>query len=397
MTADAPLRQAALRSENLRIHNLGLVLRHVAASPSVLSRAEVAAGTGLTKATVSSLVDDLIGGGLLIETEPSSRGGAGRPGVGLRLATDGPAGLGIEIGSYALTACLVDLAGTVRHAGHHAGGPLGRPVAEVLDDVAALIREALEAARADGVTVAGVAVAVAGLVADGVVRSAASLQWSHVDVRAELAARLPRLPELVLDNAVSLAALGELHACGEPDFLYIGGDAEVGAGIVLRGELYRGARGYAGELGHVTIRPDGAYCRCGARGCLDAHAGPAQILTGAGLGPDGSLTRLVALAKAGAHPALMALEEAGSALGVAAANAINLLDVDTVVLGGAFATLAPWLVGPVSREITDRVAATAWAPVTVRAATLGASATVLGAAGSVIHAIRDSPATWLAA
>jgi predicted NBD/HSP70 family sugar kinase len=92
----------------------------------------------------------------------------------------------------------------------------------------------------------------------------------------------------------------------------------------------------------------------------------------------------------------MALEEAGSALGVAAADVVNLLDVDTVVLGGVYATLAPWLVEAISREISDRVLTSQWTPVTVRASVLGESASLVGAAGSVVRAIRDSPAAWLA-
>jgi predicted NBD/HSP70 family sugar kinase len=409
-------RDTPVRQRSLRTHNLGLVLRHVATSGRPVSRADVAAATGLTKATVSTLVDELLAGSLLAEVDPTPRTGAGRPAVGLRLASQGPAGLGLEVNVDYLAACVVDLTGRERHREVQHADQRGREPEAVLDDVAELARTATRAANAEDLVVAGTALAAAGLVADGVVRLAPNLGWRDVDVRAALLAR--NVPESVtVDNEANLAALGELHARADIDpaaarasFLYISGEIGVGAGVVLGGELFRGARGFGGELGHVTIRPDGAHCRCGARGCLEAYANQEALLRNAGLavnsghptlfddGPvalDGGVARLAALARAGAHPALMALEQAGSALGVASADVVNLFDVGMIVLGGVYAPLAPWLVEPIRREIGDRVMAAAWAPVTVEASLLGASATVVGAAGSVVRSIRDAPATWL--
>lgn len=403
---DAPVRQRSLRT-----HNLGLVLRQVAASRQPVSRADVAAATGLTKATVSTLVDELLAGHLLEEVDPAPRAGAGRPAVGLRLASQGPAGLGLEVNVDYLAACVVDLTGSVRHRELRSAELRGRPPAEVLDELTRLGASAAATATGAGLRIAGAAVAVPGLVAEGVVRFAPNLDWHEVDVRSALLERFTgaglevTAETLAVENEANLAALGELGAWAESDpsarrasFLYISGEIGVGAGIVLDGQLFRGARGFGGELGHVTIRPDGPHCRCGARGCLEAYANQEALLRGAGLesvAPADAVPRLVALAGAGAHPARLVLEEAGSAIGVAAAAVVNLLDVQTVVLGGIYAPLAPWLAGPVSREISERVLTAQWAPVTVRESMLGASATVVGAAGSVVRGIRDSPASWL--
>ncbi|MFD0748135.1 hypothetical protein ACFQ1L_44970 [Phytohabitans flavus] len=103
---DGPVRQASLRE-----HNLGLVLRQAANAMRPPSRADIAAATSLTRATVSALVDDLIAGGLLTEVGPAPRAGAGRPAAGLVLSASGPAGLGLEINVDYLAACVVDLAG----------------------------------------------------------------------------------------------------------------------------------------------------------------------------------------------------------------------------------------------------------------------------------------------
>jgi len=110
MTAShAPVRQSSVRA-----HNLALVLQTVANSTDRPSRAAIATRTGLTRATVSALVDDLIAGGLLTEHDPAPRTGAGRPAAGLALNASGPAALGLEINVDYLAVGLVDLGGNLR-------------------------------------------------------------------------------------------------------------------------------------------------------------------------------------------------------------------------------------------------------------------------------------------
>ncbi|MEV4693871.1 sugar kinase, partial [Micromonospora echinospora] len=132
----------AVRQGSLRELNLAVVLRRIAAADRPPSRAGIAAGTGLTRATVSAVVDDLIAGRLVAEAEPEPRTGAGRPARGLVLASDGPAGLGLEVNVDYLAACVVDLTGTVRH--HLVRRADLRPVspADALARLAALAAEA---------------------------------------------------------------------------------------------------------------------------------------------------------------------------------------------------------------------------------------------------------------
>lgn len=396
----APVRQAGVRA-----HNLALVLRHVATAPAAPSRAAIAAATGLTRATVSALVDDLVGGQLLTELSPPPRTGAGRPAAGLALSPDGPAGLGLEVNVDYLAAAAVDFTGEVRHryVRHLDQRPAGAD--RTLQHLSRLAAEVLARATADGLTVAGAALAVPGLVtADGLVKIAPNLDWHDVDPVALLRrnAALRELP-LTVDNEANLAALGELHAAapGSPaTFVHVSGEIGIGAGIVLDGVLYRGARGFSGEIGHVPVAPDGPACRCGARGCLEQYAGQEAILRAAGvpadLRPDEALATLAAWAGAGDAATLTALAGAGTALGTAVSAVVNLLDVDTVVLGGSYATLLPWLRDGVELEVARRVLTAAWTPVTVRASALGAAAAVTGAGGSVVRAVRDDPAGWLA-
>ncbi|HEY0696588.1 MAG TPA: ROK family protein, partial [Micromonospora sp.] len=228
-----------------------------------------------------------------------------------------------------------------------------------------------------------------------------------VDVPGLLADAPPLadLPSLTVDNEANLAALGELTAAppGAPtSVVYVSGEVGIGAGIVLDGALFRGVRGWSGELGHVCVRPDGPPCRCGAQGCLECYAGQDALLDAAGLAaeggaPDTLLDRLVALARNGAPDTVGALDRAGTALGVALAAVVNLLDVQTVVLGGTYAALAPWLLPPVTAELDRRVLTAAWSPVVVRPSVLGPDAAVVGAAGSVVRAVLDRPGRWLGA
>ncbi|MFB9239267.1 ROK family protein [Plantactinospora siamensis] len=384
-----PIRQAGLRA-----HNLALVLGRIAGADRPPSRADLAAATGLTRATVSALADELLRGRLIAEVDPAPRAGAGRPAAGLTLAPDGAAGLGLEINVDYLAACVLDLTGRVRHREVRDQDLRPLPAAETLDRLAGLAAAARRAATAAGLTLAGATLAVPGLVdPTGLVRWAPNLGWRDVDVPGLLA---DRVPGLAVDNEANLAALAELHAGAAPaSFLYVSGEIGVGAGVVLAGALYRGARGFGGELGHLPVDPAGRPCRCGSRGCLEQYAGQEAIVAAAGQ-PPGSTHRLAELAGAGDPAALAALERAGRALGVATSGAVNLLDVGAVLLGGGYARLAPWLLPALRTELAARVVTAGWAPVEARAALLGSDAAVIGAAGSVVRSVLAQPARWLA-
>src|SRR4051794_25326614 len=213
-----------VRQSSVRAHNLALVLQTVANATNRPSRAAIAALTGLTRATVSALVDDLIDGGLLTGRAPPPRTGAGRPAAGLALRPDGPAGLGLEINVDYLAACVVDLTGTLRHRFVEHADQRPADAAAALSGLGRLADRARTAAEADGLILAGAALAVPGLVAaGGVVRVAPNLGWQNVDAPA-LLRTVPALADLpiTVDNEANLAALGELRADGaERTFLYV--------------------------------------------------------------------------------------------------------------------------------------------------------------------------------
>jgi predicted NBD/HSP70 family sugar kinase len=358
--------------------------------------------TGLTRATTSSLADELLTGGLVREVGPTRRTGAGRPAAGLVLADSGAAGLGLEINVDYLAACVVDLTGAVRHHFTWDADLRGRPPVAVVDQLATLAGQALASASADGLTAAGGCVAVPGLVHGGTVVLAPNLEWRDVPLADLLATAPPGNLDVVLDNEANLAAQGEAAQLGPDEsrsFLYVSGEIGIGAGVILDGTLFRGVQGWAGELGHLTVEAEGPPCHCGSRGCLEQYAGQEAILAAARVAPATGQTALrlmLARARAGDSAMLASLRRAGTALGVSVAGAVNLLDVQTVVLGGGYAVLEPWLRPWLEAEVAARAVTAAWAPVTVRPSALGTRATVVGAARTALRGVLDHPAQWLA-
>jgi len=400
-TGRSPARQDALRP-----HNLALVLRHIAAGDPV-TRARIAGATGLTKTTVSSLVDDLVSARLVVELGPEARGEIGRPGSALAVDPSGYAGIGLEINVDYIAVCLANLVGEVRYLRTRPRDNRAQSPAKVLGRAVRMIRTALSRAEAAGLTVAGLAVAVPGPVETdrGLLRLAPNLGWVDVPVAGILADHLAGhdLP-VVVDNEANLAALGELWFGGHhdlADFIHVSGEIGVGGGVVLSEELFRGVRGFAGEIGHVVVQPDGPRCRCGARGCLEQLAGQEAILRAAWLTgavatsigqPGGSVAELLARARAGDPGTLRAVESAGRALGIGLSATVNVVDPGTVVLGGLYAALEPWLRGPLLAELSERAITHRWSPVQLLASHLGPDAAVRGAAGVVVKRVLSEPA-----
>ncbi|MFJ4714369.1 ROK family protein [Streptomyces sp. NPDC088785] len=372
----------------MRRRNLSRVL-HTVAAEGPLSRAMVAQRIGLTRAAVSTLVDELTRAGLLEELGPQRPGGVGRPGSALAVSGRGPAGLGAEVGVDHLAVCAVDLSGTVRARAERRVDNRGRAPKPVLAELARLVDQVSVQAREAGLRPAGLAVAVPGLVGRDthtVVR-APNLDWHDTDV----AALLPVDAPLTVDNEANFGALAELWlADGSPaDFLHVSAEIGIGAALVVDGRLLRGTRGFAGELGHVPVRPEGPACPCGGRGCLEQYAGEGAVLRAAGIAPGPDRVSLLAeRAGDGDTATRKALRGAGTALGIALTGAVNLLDPRAVVLGGALSRLAPWLLPPLERELTRRRAAPADG---VLVSALGPDGPLLGAAHSVVRAVLDDP------
>ncbi|MGI5162108.1 ROK family protein [Microbispora sp. CA-102843] len=434
----------AVRHDAMRAGNLALVLGAVSTGGSV-TRAALAEMTGLTKTTVSKLVGDLIEGGLVVETGAVRDGERGRPGVEIRISGQRVAALGLEINVDYLAVCVVDLARTVRLRRTQAVDNRAAPPVDVIARLGDLASAVVDEAVENGLRVVGGVLAVPSPVdmASGAVRNAPNLGWRDVPL-----ASLLRFPFPVrVENEANLAALGELwFGSGLPDFLHVSGEIGIGAGLVVRGRLFRGAHGFAGELGHVVVSPDGPPCRCGGRGCLEQYAGQDALLTAAraaapvhlaaGARPadappegadqaagavrdrveamspldDGSgagdetevllpaqqgVSWVLSRLREGDENTRAACERAAWALGVALSSAVNLVDPDAIVLGGIYAPLFPWIGHTVADTLKARLGQMRGAVPPVVVSRLGAEAAALGAAGQVIEQVMADPAALL--
>ncbi|MCF6466879.1 ROK family transcriptional regulator [Nonomuraea sp. MG754425] len=378
----------------MRARNLAVVLATIDRS-GPHTRAALAERTGLTKTTVSSLVADLLEAGVVTESGAVRGGERGRPGVAVSMSGHRVAALGLEINIDYLAACVVDLTRAVRLRRVRPSRNRDSDPAEILEGLRDLVKEVAAEAEAEGLRLAGAALAVPGTVEDGVLRSAPHLGWR--DVRVAGLVDLPvdavsvKIDPFEIDNEANLAALGELwFGSREPDFLYVSGEIGIGAGLVVEGRVFRGTFGLAGELGHVVVVPDGPACRCGGRGCLEVYAGQDALL-----GELSSVGELVARLEAGDGRALEACEVAGHALGVALTSAVHLLDPGRIVLGGIFAPLYRWLERPVSEGLRARLAQMRGRPPALVVSATGGDAAVLGAAGLIVQQILAEPARLL--
>ncbi|MDI1459811.1 ROK family transcriptional regulator [Catellatospora sp. KI3] len=386
---------------DVRATNLAVVLRYVRGN-APCSRAEIAAATGLNKATVSSLVADLIDRRLLRETGLTEHR-IGRPATMLMLDGSPYAAIGIEVNADYLTAVAVDLAGTQVLSWRRSFAGLGASPAQAATAIAALGRRAVNRVVKDGRRVLGLTVGVPGLVdSAGVVTLAPNLGWRDVNLRGALIRALgdPDFP-VGVDNDANLAVLAEsrygAHA-GTRNLVYLTGEVGIGAGIIVDGRLLRGHRGFPGEIGHITIDPGGPACRCGRRGCLEAVAGIAAIVSRVipEATSDGELTDLqpeidevVRRARAADPAALQALTEVGHGLGQGVSIVADLLDPEVIVLGGYFVPLAPWLLPAVETELASRRIAPDLGGPQVSASILDHGAAATGGAATVLDHVDE--------
>ncbi|TGJ95265.1 transcriptional regulator, partial [Actinotalea fermentans ATCC 43279 = JCM 9966 = DSM 3133] len=253
---------------------------------------------------------------------------------------------------------------------------------------------------------AGARLALPGLVdaRAGRLQVAPNLGWSSF-LPLPLLGLPDRLP-VEIANEANLAGLAQLGAgtqARRPDdaappvpssFLYVSGEVGIGSAIVIDRELFLGNRGWSGEIGHVVVDPHGPRCLCGATGCLEQYAGKDAMLRAAGIPVDEPVeTFLDALAE-GTPSAREAATSAGTALGRALANFVNLVDIETVLLGGIYTDLLPYLREALTTELTTRVLASPWTELDLRPALVAGHAAMIGGARTVLRDVVTAPSAW---
>jgi predicted NBD/HSP70 family sugar kinase len=352
-------------SRDIRTANRYGVLRQIIAR-SPTSRQELAAATGLSLATVATLVGELLDLGMLTEVGFEDSAG-GRP-RGL-VAVDAPGGalIGVDIAETYVRVELFDLALDVLARAGEDMRPGGIRPEQVVGHVASAVGSVVAQAGVEGARVLGVGVSVPGQVdrAAGVAQYAPNWDWHDVPLRDLLAEHIAY--PLHLDNPLRACAVAELWfgaARGRGDAVVVNLGTGVGAGLVLGGGLHRGVSNSAGEWGHTTLVLDGRPCHCGNHGCVETYVGAPGIMRnlreaspGSPLLHPGDQTATIdALARAVAARdpvARQVVRETARYLGAAVADLVNLLNPEVVVLSS---WVAAALGEPLLRDVREAVA-----------------------------------------
>jgi len=343
--------QSTVRAIN-RALVLNLLRQHGA-----LGRNELAELTRLSSAAVTGVVAELIAQGLVVEGR-SGRPRGGRPPVLLELAYDAWHAVGVKVMEDALEVVLTNLRTDVL-ARRHVRLDSTEPEA-LLERIAVEAQGLLEASGRSPDRLVGLGVAMAGVIdpSEGVCVYSPFLQWRQVPVRRLLEERLSR--PVHLDNDVNaLAAAETLFGLGKNarNFVVITVGRGIGAGLVIGGEIYRGADGGAGELGHTVSEREGRLCECGKRGCLEAYvAEPALVAQARERFPElrrrrFDVTGLIRMAGEGHEGVQALLKEAGERLGVALANLVNLFNPEMLVIAGEGVRLGEGFLGAVEAAL----------------------------------------------
>ena len=373
----------SLRS--LRERNRLQVLEVVRGSGSV-SRADIARRTGLARSTVSTLVNELLRAGLLVERGAPEDGATtqGRPPVLLSFDPRAGAVLGVHFDHPVIRVAVADLGYTIL-AEATIAVDVDHDAQDSLDAAASLVEQVLARSGVERERLLGAGAALAGPIdqATGTVGSSAILPgWVGMPLAQELTLRLG-LPVHV-DNDANVGALAESvlgAGRGAQDMAYIMLGSGIGAGLIIGGQVYRGSGGTAGEIGHVLVDEHGPLCRCGNRGCLETYAGADALLDllrrqhGDGLTVDG----LVQLARDGDAACQRVITDAARFVGVAAATLCNQLNPELLVIGGELAQTGSLLLDPLRASITRYAIPAAAEDVRVVSGDLGDRAELLGA------------------
>ncbi len=309
------------------------------------SRAELARTTGLSRATVSMLVEELEEANIVEEHDAGEDirpRNTGRPPIPLSLVPSAAFAVGLDVGRQHIRVAVCDLSGRPV-LDEWSPAEVDHAPMESLDLAYDLVRSALDATGVEPDRLLGVGMGLAAPIntVTGELEAYGILPgWDGIRPAAEMEQRLG--VSVQLDNDANLGALGEKVfgvARGVDDLIYVRLSAGVGAGLVLNGRPYHGARGVAGEIGHVSVVDNGLICRCGNRGCLETVASPVAVaaLLGRSSGRHVSVAELLDLVRLGDRGAQRAVSDAGALVGRALAMLVNTLNPELVVVGGELA------------------------------------------------------------
>jgi predicted NBD/HSP70 family sugar kinase len=393
---DTEIAQSEIRRRNLSRMLSELHLR------GSLSRSDLARSLRLNRSTVASLIAELMARNLVLERPPDkplTMPTPGRPSPVVELCHDGPAALALELSTDWIRAAVIGLGASVAASARVDSSLASSAPERALDEAHDLVTRMLQQLVA-GPRVVAIGVSAPGAVRaqDGYLHYAPNLGWRDVPLGSLVRERFGDLgvPVFVGNDADLATSAEHLRGSGRGtgDFICLWGEGGIGAGVVVGGQSLAGAAGYAGEVGHMTIHPNGAKCRCGSHGCWETEVGEGALLRRSGRDPAGggaAVADLLAAAERGDAGALAAMADSGRWLGMGIAGLVNVFNPSRVALGGLYARVYPYARQAIMRELDVRAMPAPRAMVELTTASLGADALLLGAAELALAPILQDP------
>jgi len=348
-----------------------------------LSRAQISEQSGLNKATVSSLVQDLIDGSLVRETGIGQSSGGRKP-VMLEFVADCGFAIGVDLGVNYIRGALTDLRGNIvaERTSSLTDAEPGATIGKLSDFIAAFVSEAPSSPYG----IVGIGVGVPGIVDEnGSILFAPNLKWRDVPLQRILSERFG-LPVLI-DNEANAGALGEQkYGAGRNvnNLVYVSVNIGIGTGLILHKTLYKGTSGFSGEMGHLSIEAHGKECSCGNRGCWEMYASERALLEKAAPLGFHTLEQLLEAAVNGRRDVIELFANTGDYLGVGIANIVNVFNPDAVIIGSRMSQARLWLEGAARQAVVQRALGFHLRKVQLLFAELGERSSMLGAAEMAI-------------
>lgn len=320
-----------------------------------ISRSDVAQKLGLTKGTVSSLVNELLEADLCHETGPGESSGGRRP-VMLLFQHSAAHVIGIDIGVNYILGVLTDLSGSIiKEFKQPAMNPNYDEAVQIITD---LIRSLLSSAPESTYGVVGIGLAVPGTVnKEGELLLAPNLNWEHKKLKEQIQDEF-NLPVLI-ENEANAGAFAErkMRSSHSSDHMvYISAGIGIGVGMILNGELYRGSNGFAGEMGHMIIQYDGLPCSCGSKGCWELYASEKALIKKAtsilATNEEWTLEKLIEQA-ANDKQVQAIFAETAKFLGIGIANIVNTLNPEQIIIGNRLAMAKEWIKDQVEEVVKE--------------------------------------------
>lgn len=305
-----------------------------------ISRADIAQRTGLNKATVSSLVNELLTKDFVYESGPGESSGGRRP-VLLHYNVNAGYSIGIDLGVNYILGVVTDLKGkillekTVKVNEH--------TFIEVTEQIKQVIHSLIKDLPKTPYGIIGIGLGIPGIVdKQGEIRVAPNLGWKNSDIKTLLEEEF-QIP-VIVENEANAGAYGEKQFGVGQDYkniVYVSAGIGIGVGLILNNELYQGLHGFSGEMGHMVINMNGIPCSCGSKGCWEAYASEHALLKSAG--SDSTLESLIDKANNQDEKAIALFKETGQYIGYGINNIINTFNPEQIIIGNRLAMAQTWI------------------------------------------------------